>query len=338
MDALALKSMLDNAGRRSELLADGAGGAIVLLARGARVIGIFPGKDDRNLLWVHPDAANAADWNTGGDRTWISPELEYFVKSADSFEESYSVPGELDPGRYAMEMQDEDRRADFSQSVSLRAYRSETDSRLTIGKTIALEPDPVRLLSASLGHYRYIGYDTTVRICDNDPERSAPAASWSIMQVPAGGAVWIPTYGQAEIFGMFGPIDASDAVANPGLVQFRIDASRRFKGSIKAHDVTGRIAYYREEGESAHLLVRSFYPVPSRDYRDAPRHSPDDRGHCVQVYSDDGTLGSFGELEYHTPVIDKERGERSLTDRSQVWAYSGRADTIAAIRRLLIGH
>ena len=52
---------------------------------------------------------------------------------------------------------------------------------------------------------------------------------------------------------------------------------------------------------------------------------------------DDGALGGFGELEYHAPAVGAGTGQTTHTDLSQVWAFSGPAEAVGRIARLLLG-
>jgi hypothetical protein len=74
-----------------------------------RILGLFAPESDRNLFWMHP-ALNAADtahdfyqsseWhNSGGDRTWLSPEIDFFFPHCLDLD-TYWQPREFDPGHY----------------------------------------------------------------------------------------------------------------------------------------------------------------------------------------------------------------------------------------------
>lgn len=96
------------------------------------------------------------------------------------------------------------------------------------------------------------------------------------------------------------------------------------------------IGYVRQgaQGEG-YLLVRQLAIHPSGNYRDVPANDPEDFGHCIQCYNDDGQCGNFGELEYHTPAIAGDGA--ALCDISQTWCYSGSDETIAQIAEALLG-
>jgi hypothetical protein len=60
-------------------------------------------------------------------------------------------------------------------------------------------------------------------------------------------------------------------------------------------------------------------------------------GYAFQSYNDNGSLGAFGELEYHTPAIGGSTGLDSYTDVSQLWAYTGPSAHIDRIAAQLLG-
>ena len=91
------------------------------------------------------------------------------------------------------------------------------------------------------------------------------------------------------------------------------------------------------ENAQWNLVVRNFQVNPSGEYIDAPWDDPDDLGYAFQAYNDEGTLGSFGELEYHTPAIGGEAGSDFFADRSQVWAFEGEQARVLAIAEQLLG-
>lgn len=346
---------LQLAGFDCTVLPSSNGSAVVLLNRGVRILGIFPDSKTANALWVHPDLANMddpeparqrflrdGDWNVGGERTWISPEMEYFVADSERMWETYQVQSAIDPGEYVSLNPDEGWDAVFMQSVRLDAYRTGETVSFKLRKRVRLAADPLAVaLEATYDDYSFIGCETEVRL-DKDDESgthsSVPVSLWNIMQVPATGEVWIPTYGTGRVADFFAPTGPSHLSIGEGMIRFRIDAVDQHKISVKALYLTGRVGYTRQEVDGrATLLVRNFAINPSADYLDVSADNPNDRGHCLQCYNDNGLLGAFGEVEYHTPVLDCEREGASLIDRSGIWCYSGKSETIERIRYILLG-
>ena len=87
------------------------GTRLLLLPYGARVLGLYAAGSEENFFWTNPpldDAETARElfarsgWhNTGGDRTWVAPELDTFFPDANS--KCYWQPRQLDMSDYAVE-------------------------------------------------------------------------------------------------------------------------------------------------------------------------------------------------------------------------------------------
>ncbi|MHB1335910.1 MAG: hypothetical protein ACYCXQ_08095 [Candidatus Humimicrobiaceae bacterium] len=81
----------------------------VILERGGRILGPFTSMDKESILWVNPSFAESSlfkkflesgDWNIGGGRLWIAPELQHNCKDRKNFSEGYMLPKQADPGNY----------------------------------------------------------------------------------------------------------------------------------------------------------------------------------------------------------------------------------------------
>ncbi|RPI57998.1 MAG: hypothetical protein EHM56_02890, partial [Chloroflexi bacterium] len=65
------------------------GWSAVISQRGGRILGPFPTVDSEGLFWINsawsqPESFRqflaSGNWNLGGDRVWIAPEIQYSVK------------------------------------------------------------------------------------------------------------------------------------------------------------------------------------------------------------------------------------------------------------------
>ncbi len=87
-----MDSLIDNltrSGSPSEALVVPDGGRLLVLPAYGRVLGLYTGDSDENVLWTNPALATAESatayfrrggWrNPGGDRTWLAPEIELFI-------------------------------------------------------------------------------------------------------------------------------------------------------------------------------------------------------------------------------------------------------------------
>ena len=89
------------------------GSTVVLLPHGGRVLGLYAAGSEKNFYWTHPalESAQTArifyegnDWhNSGGDRTWLAPEVDiFFPRYPDLDLSTYWQPRQLDPGNYGV--------------------------------------------------------------------------------------------------------------------------------------------------------------------------------------------------------------------------------------------
>ena len=104
---------------------------IIVAERGGRIFGPFLGKGE-SVTWMSPaftDAATfsafvrAGNWNLGGERIWISPEIRYMVRDRKDFWNTVFVPPEMDPGSHALDRPAADE-VRLTQSMSLEGTRS----------------------------------------------------------------------------------------------------------------------------------------------------------------------------------------------------------------------
>lgn len=90
-------------------------GTLLILPHGARVLGLFNSSGD-NFFWVNPALTNVSSanalfsstsWkNSGGDRTWVAPEADLFIKNINDPWNIYEVPASIDPGNYTVRKDD----------------------------------------------------------------------------------------------------------------------------------------------------------------------------------------------------------------------------------------
>ncbi len=123
---------------------------VLVLPHGGRVMGLSV-DGDMNTHWVNPalgSVASAAEllsdpgWaNLGGDRTWISPELETHIADPARFADTYEVPKAVDPAEYRITEQD-DRSISLSTDMQLEFKQSGVTVDLKLSKSVSLLDEP----------------------------------------------------------------------------------------------------------------------------------------------------------------------------------------------------
>jgi hypothetical protein len=347
-----LIATLKAVGKSTELYQTDDGTRVLILPYGGRILGVFAPGSEENFLWTNSvlnsvESARAYyasdDWqNSGGDRTWLAPELDFFFpKFPDIDIAGYWQPRGLDPGNYALTKTDQE--VELTNRLSIDAFRSRKRVELEITKSIAAAPNPLRYdAQARSGAVEYAGHTllTSLKILNAGPDAVPLVGLWSLTQMPHQGELFVPTYSKTEPRVYFGLVDtpADEVAVNDRLVRFKMRAAGEHKIGIRAAVTTGRIGYiYPTENRHA-LVVRNFSVNPSGEYADVPWTEPEDRGYSTQACSVNSRWGMFSEMEYHVPAIGGSTGLRHVEDRSQLWAFRGSREDIIKIARALLSN
>jgi len=342
---LAVSEVLSRAGMDSFLWNSPDGSTVMLLPYGGRILGLFSPESGVNFLWTHPalrsvETARAfyksSAWhNSGGDRTWLAPEQEFFYPNNPRFE-PYVQPPQLDYVKY--ETSATPKGVCMVNRQSIPMYASKATVQLLLTKEIAQADNPLPDLAPQLAsELEYAGYTLTTTLSIENAGRGSPAVgTWNLLQLPHGGEMIIPTRSRATPVIYMGPIDADDLRVADNLVRYRMTAKGELKFGVLPGNSTGVVAYLYRTGDSSALVVRSFDVDPSGAYVDFPLHGTEDQGCAVQVCNIDSSLGAFSELEYHAPAIGGSTGALNGVDVSRVWAFRGPHPAILEAARHLV--
>ena len=319
---------------------------VLLLPHGGRVLGLFGLGDEENYYWTNPALASptsadayysSEDWqNSGGDRTWLAPELDlFFPKYPDLNIAGYLQPRQLDPGCYIITERDGTVR--LVNRLSVTSHRTKTSGDFEMQKWVTPAANPLRHEKGlrALSEVSYAGYTqhTVLAILSGDAPR---VGLWNLVQMPHGGEMIIPVYARSEPRIYFGTIADEDLRATGRAIYWRMAAQGVQKIGVRAIATTGRVGYRYGSDGSCTLIIRNFVVDPSGEYIDVPWSDPEDLGYCVQACNVNSLWGEFSELEYHVPAIGVETGRTSCEDVSQVWGFRGPAETIDQVIATLL--
>lgn len=313
------------------------GDRVLVAGFGGRVLALAP-DGHTNLFWVNPELpSQLAQWrplragsgwaNIGGDRAWISPEVDTNVSLPPGAPPAYLVPVELDPGNYALTPT-----ADgvcLTNRCALRWLRTGQSVELTVARTVQPLAAPPLALPAGVA---FAGYSLDSELRTDAPLGSARPAVWSIIQVPGGGTITATVTPDATPVACIGTPEWTHA---PGATLLRTAAvaATSFKWSLPAGHCRGRLLYRQPLADGrAGLVVREFPVGPAADYADCPWHDFADTGQLCQVYVDDGKLGGFAELEFHAPSLMADR-RPTVACRCTTWGFIGPAPAIGELER-----
>lgn len=347
-----LMATLKAVGKTAELHQTDDGTRILVLPYGGRILGVFAPGSDENFLWTNSvlnsvETARAYyasdDWqNSGGDRTWLAPEVDFFFPKFPNIDiAGYWQPRSLDPGDYQLAKTEHGIK--LTNRLHIEGFRSKTRVELEITKLVAAAPNPLRYDHAiRTGAVEYAGHTliTSLAIVDANPENAPLVGLWSLTQMPHQGELFIPIYARTQPRIYFGLVDApaDELTMSDRLLRFKMRAPGEHKIGLHAAFTTGRIGYIYPSGGQHALIVRNFFVNPSGEYADVPWTEPDDRGYSTQACSVNSRWGMFSEMEYHVPAIGGETGLRHTEDRSQLWAFRGSREDIYKIARALLSN
>lgn len=334
---------LNAVGKPTRLYDTPDGTSVLALPYGGRVLGLFAPGSDENFYWTHPalesvDSAAkfyaGSEWhNSGGDRTWLAPEVDFFFPNYPKTD-VYWQPRELDPGNYQVVVVGDGEC--LTNRATCLLSRSKARVEVEITKSVAPAQNPLRhergLANLAV---EYAGYTqrTSLSLLSGD----APVGLWNLIQMPHGGELLVPTYVKTEPKRVFGAVGPGDLAVDDRLIRYRMRAEGEQKIAVRALAVTGRIGYLVPARDDRWaLIVRNVFVNPSGLYVDVPWDDPDDFGYALQACHVHSGLGTFSELEYHVPAVGPGTGRVGCEDVAQVWAFRGGREAIERVVRSLL--
>jgi hypothetical protein len=326
----------------------GARHRIVVSRRGGHILGPFEDAGGTSALWLNPKLASASafaeflragEWNLGGERIWIAPEIQFNIKDRRDFWGSYELPAAMDPGSWAISAGP--RSVELSQDLELGCHNTASGSkRLTVRRVLRAAENPLRSLSAFevlMSGVVFAGWHHLALLSEVLGD-GIMAESWNLAQVRPGGEAIIPCTPGLEYLDYYEPIDGSHLSVERGAARLKITGDRRYKVGFRTPNLLGRIGYLRQVGaEASELIVRNFHNDPSSSYVEEPADAIGCRGLSLNVYNDGGALGGFGELECNGRTIGGETGRSASSDEIALWYFRGTTGAIAAIAGILLG-
>jgi hypothetical protein len=338
-----LHRTLSEIGKQPKVWESPDGSTALVLPYGGRILGLFTPDSETNFFWTNPalrsvDEANSlyknATWpNSGGDRTWLSSEADFFFPVFPS-PTPYLQPRQLDPGDY--QLREGDSSFSLTNRFAFELCQSKRTVNLEISKYLTPADNPIQD-RCSRGNISYAGFTLhTGLILENPHETELSVSLWSLLQLPHGGELLVSTFSRSAVIPYFGEVEKDDLEIANNLVRYKMRAHGKQKIGFAPASLTGRVAYLKQGEASSSLIVRNFYVNPSGNYLDLPWQVGGSTPCAVQACNINCEMGSFAELEYHSPSIGGSKGAFSLEDKSQIWAFRGDNATILEIAQILV--
>jgi hypothetical protein len=310
----------------------------VTLAAG-RVVAMRFSNEGKNLLWSNPLLSDTQlvkmhpeklIGGYGGDRLWLSPELIYSWDGKPDWKAfaNYKTPAAMDPGAYEIVKKD-------SQSITLHAtgelvvHGADRRVGFDVLRTIRMAESPLPKSNPLMQGVDYVGIETSHVLKVAAGTRVGTIDLWHLMQVPAGAVLIVPIKKTASPVQMRPLSYAAPGgwTEEPGHILWRFGGTAHAKFGLSSAALTGRSAVLRELEPGRWCMIVRQYPVdPKGKYGDHPYGEPRS-DQAFQAWDGFG----FGEVEFHSTVLDAELGPRELKESDQLWAFGGSAQAISAL-------
>ena len=323
-----------------DVTAAAAPAVAVTLAAG-RIVGLAFSKDEPNLLWTNPDLGDTELVKTdparlvggiGGDRLWFAPELRYHWTGKPDWRGlgNYRVPAATDPGHYRL-IDSEPGVVVLEAQGRLPVQGSGESLAFRVVREIRMAPPPLSLDAPLMQGVRYVGIEAVHELTIEEETRTGEIDLWHLLQTPVGSTLIVPLRPGRTTQPLPYGLPGTWRTTSNSLI-WRIEGNTNAKIGIAAEALTGCAAILRRlSSQQWCLIVRQFPVDVSARYGDYPEGAPRED----QVFQAWDGLG-FGEMEFHSPVLDAERGPRNLREKDQLWAFGGPAQTIAPLADSLL--
>jgi hypothetical protein len=338
----------DYCGMKYEIISIGEGWNIVVTEHGGHVFGPFSEEYPEGLFWI-PESVYEPEsyrklidgriWNTGGDRVWIAPEIQFNITDRWHFRETLATPKTIDPGAFSMSRRGE--AVTLRQSLDLNSYNTVTGTvHVDFGRLVQKACNPLRKLPDCAELMREVSYCGFEQVLDLKVESAQDiyAESWDLLQVRPKGILYIPMYRTLAGTDHYEPAGEHEYPAGRGIC-LKITGDSRYKIAYKSAVLTGRFGYLADEKDGkSHLIIINYPNNPSAMYSEEPPLVAGDTGYSIHVYNDDGNSGGFAEMECNMQTIGRPTGLDHSLERVTKWIYTGSRENLGKIAEVLLGY
>ncbi|NCB01657.1 MAG: hypothetical protein EOM67_05765 [Spirochaetia bacterium] len=316
---------------------------LLIVEKGGRILGPFNSSHTGSLLWMNQwwdETSNLfSDWNIGGERLWIAPELQYNVTDRSDIQNSYSLPREMDPSHYSLKV-GIDSSIHLDTEMKLETFIDPKESHnLTIKRRIKPIGNPLKDLIETHSYMKdlsYSGYSHTIEL-ESDALYKKMSEPWIIMQVRQGGISIVPTYSKAQIGWYYRPTTKETIVANDRLLIAVHDKENLFKIGLHSTSFTGRVGYLYTK-EEPYLIIRNYFVSPHNNYVEEPFSAPKERGYAFHLYNSGVRGAQFGEVESQGASIGGPSGQRKSTTHIETYIFEGKREQLERVAQLLLSY
>lgn len=321
-------------------------GHVAVSTAGGRIAAMAFSADGPNLFWSNPQLSDSElvkhhceklVGGFGGDRLWFAPELDYHWDGKPDWDtfSNYEVPTEADPGVYRFI---DSGRETLALRAQIQLPHRATGQRVgfEVDRTISMTPPPLAQDDPLMKEIQYVGIETSHVLRFDSTTKVGRVDLWHLLQVPTGSVLIVPLKSTTARDSDKTPLSygmPGGWVKKSNCILWRYGGEARAKFGLSASALTGRTAVLRELGpDYLCLIVREFGVDENAPYGDHPYGVP----RADQAFQAWDGFG-FGEMEYHSPMLDAGRGPEKLAESDRLWAFGGRPHVIGELVDRLLG-
>lgn len=339
------KAMLDMMGMQYEILQMSNGWKSIITQYSGRLLGPFKNDEAESVLWIHSAMKDADSFRSfvenrqlhlGGERLWINPELRFYCKAPELFDETYTVQDQIDPGHY--ELNREGDTVSLKMSLTLDDLNNGEHKDMYVERRYASAENPLKYISALKDlDVDYCGFTQDIELRDQSPEYKLELEPWILTQVnPDGGKFVTPFFGDFEFVDYYTPVEDMQRICD-GYAETDVTGDRKYKVAYRAANTFGRMAFVKPTAEGWHLMIRNYYNDPSVAYCSEPWGELGNRGCSTFYYNDDLSNGGFAEFENGCVTVGGDTGRSVSHNTTSLWFFFGKQEEIGRIMKALLG-
>lgn len=344
-----VKERLENFGEAYEEIRLNDNFSIILTKRGGRILGPFKNEDSSSVLWINKAFSNddafrnfidEKDWNVGGERVWVLPEMPFFVEDRSNFFDTYVIQEALDPGNFSLEKKDNV--VTLNQKVRLDTFQIECKERnFLMDKSIKCEGNPLaesESFSELMDSVSYCGFSQTVFLKDLDEKAETYLETWFLTQIKPEGKLIVPYEGELGYIDYYEPVEDEYYKIDENKMTLKVTGDKRYKVGFMKDNMTGCSGYMSktDEGED-YLFIRKYKNDPENIYCGDPSDRPELYGCSLYLFNDSGALGGFAEYENGCTTISGDTDKREATDTVNYYFYFGTKEKLEKIAEFMLG-
>ena len=323
---------------------------IICSRLGGRIFGPFETKNSESIMWINgafesqesfQKFLKAKDWNLGGDRVWVLPEMPFFVEKRTDFYNTYVVQPELDPGDY--ELINDDDSVVLRQNVSINTFELECCKHkdFFMQRKIRKAQNPLRNLQnygELMEQVKFCGFEQEIILEDNSEDTSLYLEAWLLSQINPRGSLIVPMNGSKELVDYYEPMEENMCITEEAGVRLSVTGETRYKIGFLSSQVTGKSGYMGKTSDGrSYLFIRNYYNNPSSVYCGDPFDRPGLFGCSLFFYNGHTAQGGFSEYEHSCNTISGDTGKRESQDTCQYYFFIGSEDKLRDISKELLG-